>query len=271
MTEHTAGRARRIGFSALAAVAAILTGLLTIGSTGELFSPGQSEGDRYAAFAHIPWLALGWCAAFVVMVRGTARRPAAMQQVLAMLAGLYLGGMVLARESDPVFYLGFGIVVGLLVLLHPARHAVFRPGEPGVSPLMLVLSLVALAPLILYAVRLIDLTESTTGESPFYTGIAGTALSVPLLGLAASLRARGARLPGWTAAIMLASVGVGSLAFDDPGSLSPLWAVAALVGAFAFAFLTERDARQGGHRVENPGQSPKPDVTDSPSHVRQRS
>ncbi len=135
MTEHTAGRTRRIGFSALAAVAATLTGLLTIGSTEQLFSPDQTDGDRYAAFAHIPWLALGWCAAFAVMVRGAARRPAAMQQALAMLVGLYLGGLVLARESDPVFYLGFGTVVGLLVLLHPARPAVFRPGEPGVSPL----------------------------------------------------------------------------------------------------------------------------------------
>ncbi len=252
MTEHRAGKARRIGFSALAAVAATLTGLLTVGSTEQLFA-AEADGDRYAAFAHIPWLALGWCAAFAVMVRGAAARPAAMQQVLAMLAGLYLGGLVLARESDPVFYIGFGVVVGLLVLLHPARAAVFRPGETGVSPLMIVLSLVALAPLVLYTVRLIELTESTNGEGPFYTGIAGAALSVPLVGLAASLRARGARLPGWTAAIMLAFVGLGSLAFDDPGSLSPLRAVAALVGAVAFAAVTERDASRGP-RVESPGE-----------------
>ena len=172
-----------------------------------------------------------------------------------MLAGLYLGGLVLARENDPVFYIGFGVVVGLLVLLHPARAAVFRTGEPGVSPLMLVLSLVVLAPLVLYTVRLIDLTESTNGEGPFYTGIAGAALSVPLVGLAASLRARGARLPGWTAAIMLAFVGAGSLAFDDPGSLSPLRAAAALVGAIAFAVVTERDARGRGPRAEEtPGE-----------------
>ncbi len=136
---------------------------------------------------------------------------------------------------------------------------------------MLALSLVGLAPLILYTVQLIDLTESTIGEGPFYTGIAGTALSVPLLGLAASLRAPGARLPGWTATIMLASIGGGSLAFDDPGSLSPLWAVTALAGALAFAVVTERDARQGSTRTGNSGQSPESDEADSPIHVRQRS
>lgn len=251
MTEHRAGQARRIGFGTVAAIAATLTALLTIGTTENLLTPGLTEGERYAALAHLPWLALGWCAAFAAMIRGAAHRPAAMQQVLAMLACLYLGGMVLARENDPVFYLGFGAVVGLLVLLHPARGPVFRPGELGVSPVMLVLSLVVLAPLVLYTVRLIDLTESTNGEGPFYTGIAGTALAVPLVGLAASLHARGARLPGWTAAIMLVTLGAGSLAFDDPGSLGPFWAAAALAGATGFAVVTERDARRHGPRAGN--------------------
>ena len=38
-----------------------------------------------------------------------------------MLVGLYLGGLVLARENDPVFYIGFGVV--LLLLGAPAPRS----------------------------------------------------------------------------------------------------------------------------------------------------
>src|SRR4051812_17819200 len=112
-----AGRVRRIAFTVVAAIAAFLTGVLTIGSLGMIVGGERPDGaamtsdDRLAFLAHVPWLALGWCAAFVALLWQAGRRPAAYQQAVAMLVGLYLGGIVLARESDPVFYGGFGVVL----------------------------------------------------------------------------------------------------------------------------------------------------------------
>lgn len=243
MPTPRASAARRIGFGVVAAIATLLTLFLTIGSIGQLLSAELSDGERLAFLTHVPWLGLGWCAGFAVMIRGAARRPAAMQQSLAMLACLYLGGMVITREDDPVFYVGFGVVLTLLLLLHPTRSAVFRPGPAGVSPRLVVLSLVAAGPLLTYAVRLGELMRSTGDEAPFYTGIAVTAVAVPLLGLAAGLRAPAFRLPGWSATLMLGSIGVGSLLYDDRGALGTAGAIVAVAGAVLFGVVVERDAR----------------------------
>ncbi len=245
MSVNQGGRARRVGFRTVAAIAALLTLLLTVGSTERLFDPDLSDGNRLSFAAHVPWLALGWCAAFVAMLWRPRATPAALQQALAMLTCLYAGGMVIGRDSDPVFYLGFGGVLALLVWLHPERRSVFRSGRDGVSVLLLPLSLAAAAPLTLYTVDLDQLARQVGNDGPFYTGAAATALAVPLVGLAASLRARGFRLPGWTAAVMLASLGVGSLlAAGDPGALPGWGAVLALVGAVLYAAATEWEKRR---------------------------
>ena len=253
----TVGRPRRIGFRVLAGVGALLTGLLTIGSLETLLSPDSSDGVRMATVPHLPWLALGWCAAFATMLVGGGRVPAAMQQALAMLATLYLGALLPPRESDPVFYLGFGVVVGLLLVLHPARRFVLRPGEAGVSPVLMSLALIGSGPLVLYATRVLELMEGATPDDPFYTGIAATAVAAPGLGLAASLRAPGFRLPGWTAGVMVASLGGASLLFGGSGSLSAAWSIVAIAGAGAFVGFVEREARTVTRRRAGRDQPPR--------------
>jgi hypothetical protein len=237
-THRPPGRARRTAFTAVAALATLLTLLLTVATVAGLFGAEASDGDRLATVAHLPWLALGWCAGFAAMLRGAARRPAAMQQAVAMLLGLYLTGMVLTGEDDPVFYVGFGVVVVALVLLHPARGEVFRPGAAGVSPWLLVLSLLGAGPLFVYAAALGGLARTAGADGPFYTGVAAAAVAVPLVGVVASLRAPGFRLAGWSAAAMLAGLGLGSLLYPAPGALGGPESALALLGAAALAAAT---------------------------------
>lgn len=242
MSEQRTGLPRRIAFGAVAGLAAVLSLVLTVDATGGAVA-GEDPGHRLTMIAHAPWLGLGWCLAFAVLVRGGRNRTGAMQQLLGMLVALYVGGGLIAHEPDPVFYVGFGLFVGLLVLLHPDRRAVFRPGPAGLSPALLVLALVALGPLLVYAADVMTLADRSDPDAPFYTAIAATATAVPFVAAAASLRARWFRLPGWSATLMLASLGVGSLLCDDPGALSPLAATLAVAGAAAMAVLVERDAR----------------------------
>lgn len=253
MSETSDGRGRRVTFRVVAAVATLLTLLLTFGTTVPLLTQDLSDGERLAALAHAPWLGLGWCAAFAALVWRPRRWPAAMQQAVAMLAGLYLGGIVIARENDPVFYVGFGLVVGLLVWLHPSRHAVLRAGPRGVSPILLPLSLVAAGPLLVYAVDMMELAHEVGDGGAFYPGVAATACAVPLLGLVAALGAPGFRLPGLAAAVLLASLGVASLLYADDRGALPTWAASlALAGAVAYAAGVEWHARVGRRSITAP-------------------
>ncbi len=247
-----AGRARRIAFTVVAAVATLLTSVLTIGALGLIVSGQRPDGvavtpdDRLAYLVHVPWLALGWGAAFVALLWQAARRPAAYQQALAMGVGLYVGGLVLARESDPTFYVGFGVVLLLLGALHPARRAVWRPGADGISPVLVAFALVLAAPCTLYAIRLIGRAHELGPNGPFLTGIAMTALAVPLVGLVAGLRAPGWRLPLWvTGGMLFLLVGSGAAA-DPAASAAPPagWAAAGLAAAVAFVALGEWEARR---------------------------
>ena len=257
-----AGRVRRTAFSAVAGIAAALTFLLTVASLGMIVGGERPDGspatadDRLALLVHVPWLALGWCAAFVALLWQARRRIAAYQQTVAMLAGLYLVGLVLAREDDPVFYVGFGVVVLLLGLLHPARRAVWRPGAVGISPVLVPLALLIAAPCTLYAIDLVDRAEVAGPDGSFHLGIAATALAVPLVGLVAGLRAPGWRLPLWVTGALLALLAGSGAAADPAASAAPptAWAWAGLVAAVVFVGLGEWEAQ----RIARPPRRPAP-------------
>jgi hypothetical protein len=264
------GRARRTAFTTVAAIAALLTALLSLGTLGQIVSGVGPDGGpltpdaRLALLVHVPWLALGWCAAFVALLWRAHHRVAAYQQAVAMLAGLYLGGLVLARESDPVFYIGFGVVVVALGLLHPARSAVLRPGADGISPVLVPFALLLAAPCTLYAIQMVDRQGAGT-DGPFYVGIAATALAVPLLALVAGLRAPGWRLPLWTAGGTLGLLVGAGVPADPAAPASPPvgWALAGLVAAVALVAVGEWEAQRMTSGPAAPARSVRSDPTAS--------
>jgi hypothetical protein len=264
LEHHTApaGRAGRIAFTVVAAIAAFLMAFLTIGSVGQLVGGRTPEGapltpdERLAFLVHTPWLALGWGAAFVALLWHAARRPAAYQQALAMGVSLYLTGLVLAGESDPIFYVGFGVVLVLLGVLHPARRAVWRPGAGGMSPLLVPFALLLAAPCTLYAVQMVHRFREGGPEGSFLLGIATTALAVPLVGLVAGLRAPGWRLPLWIAGALLFVVSGAGLVISPSAPTAPPtgWAIAGVVAAVAFVALGEWEAarpRRAARRTDD--------------------
>jgi hypothetical protein len=244
MTRTAAHRARTIAFYVVASIATLLTTFLTVGSVLGLLEATDPDG-RIAFIAHLPWLGLGFALAFAVMLRRPARRPAAWQQAAASAGAMYLAGLVLARESDPIFYVGFGAVLLLLALLHPARGAILRRGDVGISPLLVPMALIGAAPLAVYAARMIDMHESTGSDDAFYLGIAVTALAVPLVGLVAGLRAAGHRLPLWTAGATLVVLCAASLVETEARAAMPGWAAAlGIAGGAAFVAVGEWEFRR---------------------------
>jgi hypothetical protein len=217
-----AQRARTVAFYAVAGLATALTAFLSVGSVFGLLE-ATSPDERIAFVAHLPWLGLGYCAAFAALLRRPASRAAAWQQAAAAAVAMYLGGLVLARESDPVFYIGFGVVLALLALLHPARRRLLR----------------------LYATRMLSLYDASGPDGAFHLGIAVTALFVPLLGLVAGLRAEGSRLALWSTGLTLAVLCGASLAWSGAAAAMPVWAAAlGLLGAIAFVAAGEWERRR---------------------------
>jgi hypothetical protein len=165
---------------------------------------------------------------------------------------MYVAGF-LAREQDPVFYIGFGTVLLLLWALHPARRTVLRLGAEGLSPLLVPMALVAAAPLSLYAARMLALHRAAGEDGAFYLGIAATAVTVPLVALVAGLRAPGHRLPLWVAGVTLAVLCAGSLAYPGASVAMPQWAAwLGVLGAAAFVWVGEWE-RRGLRRAAQAG------------------
>lgn len=248
-TRTPAGRARTIAFYGVAGLATLLTAFLTVGSVLGLLESTEPD-ERIAFLTHLPWLALGYCAAFAALLRRPGSRPAAWQQAAASALAMYVGGLVLSQESDPVFYIGFGVVLLLLAVLHPERRSLLRTGRAGLSPLLVPMALVAAAPLALYATRMVELHEASGPGDAFYLGIAVTTLSVPLVGLVAGLRAGGARLALWTTGLTLAVLCGASLVHSDAAAAMPPWAATlGVVGGVAFVAVGEWERRRA-HDVD---------------------
>ncbi|HZI96005.1 MAG TPA: hypothetical protein VFD41_00615 [Actinomycetales bacterium] len=255
MATDVARRTRSVVFYAVAGVATLLTALLTVGATGSLFAGNLSDDGFIAAVAHIPWLALCYCAAFATMLRRPARRPAAYQQALATAVSMYVGALV-AGENDPILFIGFGVVLVTLGLTHPARSALFRPGHGGISPVLVPMALVAAAPLALYSARITAELPDTTGpDGVFYTGIAALALTIPFVAFVAGVRAPGSRLPLWSAGISLVVLCGASLVATEAASAMPAWAaVTGVVGGALFVAAGEWEQRRA-QRTRSSGPS----------------
>lgn len=248
-TQTSGGRPRRVAFRCVAGLATLLTGLLTIGATEQLLGGALSGDERLAFLAHVPWLALCFCAGFAAMLWRPAAWPAAYQQVLAVAGTMYLGG-ALARENDPVFYGGFGVVLLSLGLLHPARSRLFRAGALGISPFLVPFALVSAAPLAMYAADVTRLGADAGPDDAFYTGIAATAMAVPAVMLVAGLHAPGWRLPAWVAGVSTVVLAGGSLLWPDgQASLGAPWAVTGVVAGVTFVAVAEAERRRAGRIV----------------------
>ena len=178
-----------------------------------------------------------------------ARAPARSMQpllFLGMLAVAGLGTMALSLTLDP-FTLPFVLLIGVLWVLRPSNEPVIPDGRP--SPVLLVLVLLASAPLLTYALGQAEFQriDTVSSHDTFFHWIETSFYSVAvlLLGVLAALRPAAHRLAAWCAGVGLAVLGAASLALGSYASaLDTGWAAAALVGGLVFITLAEWEARR---------------------------
>jgi len=191
----------------------------------------------------------------------TARAPERSTRALMILAMVGIAGLItmaLSLTLDP-FTLPFVVLIGVLWALRPSRERPFPTGR--LSPILLVLVLVAVVPLVAYALGQAELQriDSSSEHAEFYHWVETSfyAVAIPLVGLLAAVRPAAYRLAAWSAAVALAVLGGASLAFGDRASaLDTPWAWAALAGSAVFVAVAEWEARRRPTRLAPRGRWP---------------
>jgi hypothetical protein len=237
-TPVDAGPLRRV----VSAVCLGLPALAVLAFGGQLLVTGWLDSRPDGSFhaQDLAWGSAEGILLFVALVGslGSARRrPAALQQALAVVAAL-LVTMALTLAPDPVT-LVLGLLIGVGALLSPARSLPTRRTAPVSRPLV-GLALVAAVPLVPYALDAAAAQRkggSLNAELAGYTG--ATVWALALLGVVAvaAMRARGWQLPALSAATAAAVMGVAGVLWPAiPSSLGTLGGLVAL--AWAGAVLT---------------------------------
>jgi hypothetical protein len=231
-------------------VVAGVLGVLTIGLSLP-FAIGSfvSETDAIHRF-HFLSGALGYGALLGVSLLVCAWRPeaigpfwvAASAGVAATLAGIVSGDFI----SGVWFPAPISIIV--LLLLHPARAAVFDVG--GVDITGAVLALVALVPATAYALTQAELQRNGLPADPHvefhhYSGMAAYVFAVPLAAFAGALLAPGRRIAVWIVGLSSAGLGLSSLLLSDyVGAFDPLWAWLLIGWAAVYVAFEELTAKR---------------------------
>lgn len=136
-------------------------------------------------------------------------------------------------------------------LLHPRRREMLRFGRLG-HPELLALVMVAAVPLLIYTANQIDLQLNAPAgdehaEFAHYAGMANVALTLLLVGLLASFKTPGWRIPAWGAGFVAIVFGLTSVVFStQASSVGLLWGSLAIVWGLAFIIVGEWKHRRGG-------------------------
>jgi hypothetical protein len=162
--------------------------------------------------------------------------------VASTLAGIVSGDFI----SGVWFTAPIAIVV--LLLLHPARAAVFDIA--GVDIGGAVLALIALAPALAYGLTQAELQRNGVSADPHvdfhhYSGAAAYVFNVPLAGFAGALRVPGRRVAVWIVGVATAGLALGSLALSDyVSAIDSQWAWLLLGWAVVYVAEEELIARR---------------------------
>lgn len=243
-------RPRRIAFQLLAALLAIVTGVV-MGGVFALIGTFTASGEEVIHQVH----ALHWGALMVVLtavplavLAARASVAAAQQAGIVILSFLVAAGA--ARMVDPTLIL-FPVLIALLFVLHPERSRLFRSGA-GLDPLLGLLAAAVTLPSLWYAWSEIQ-THLAAPLSDPHRGppeahyVSGAALTLAIAGVAwlAAQRTDGWRLPAWCAGLAMAMTGAVSIWLPDwVSSFGRIWGPAALAWGVAFVAAAEATARR---------------------------
>ena len=252
---------REVGQSSRASPLFSVAVLLTLGLTGIIglmlllmqLQPGflgMAHGTDPSHRTHeltFGFLFLVAVVGLLAQLRRPSRNVAGMSMALVpwvalLLAGVLAGDVFRVMVINPSIRVGIAVVIA--ALLHPAGRDYFRSFRVSrVNWLMLAMVVIAAVPLLVIAstnIRLQATVPDSHAALGHYGFMAAFAFTVIGVGLLASLRPVGWRLPEWVAGLLPVLLAVTSLVYpDNSSSLGLAWAVAALAWSIGFIAVAE--------------------------------
>ena len=168
------------------------------------------------------------------------------------LAGLLAGEFEIVARRNPAR--AIGPLLAVAALLHPAGRSFFRSFRIArVNWVMVALVGIAAVPFLRFASTNIRLQETVPGEhfiQGHYGFMAAFSFTVIGVGLLASVRPDGWRLPAWVAGLLPALLGFTLLPYPDAASSLDLgWALAAVAWGAVFIVAAEFTKNAAGSRL----------------------
>jgi hypothetical protein len=241
---------RQIAFTAWGAVLVMLFGVGFFGLTSLVI--GWFEDLEGVAG---PVTDLGYGALFgilftggvLVQLRAPERKIAAMQQAVLVVPALLMGGVISSDPQTLLSALMFAVGVGVLLALHPARGE-FLQQSGGFSPALFVMTILGAIPLTGYALSMGAQARRLTGPPHHVerlSTMAALAIAIVLVGLLASFKTGGWRIPSWGAATAAVVFGLASMAHPNhPAAAGRGWGAVAVLGGVLFVSTAEWQARR---------------------------
>jgi hypothetical protein len=243
-------RSRRIGFTVLAALLALFTGLVMGGLPAIVQTFTVTGHDVVHQIHYVQWAAyMGVLTA--VPLAALAFRPsvAAAQQTAVVVAAFVLAAGA-SQLFDPAV-VSFPVLIGLLLFLHPQRRELFLAGAGFSAPLGVLAAAVTI-PSLWYAwsemqVHLAAPLSDPHRGPPEAHYVSSAALVLAIVGVAwlASQRTSGWRLPAWCAGLAMGMTGAASIWL--PGwvsSFDRVWGAAAVLWGITFIAVAEALSRR---------------------------
>jgi uncharacterized membrane protein (DUF485 family) len=242
--------ARRVAFTTWTTILVIVFGVMFFGLTSLALAWFQTlEGVA----GPVTELGYGVLVGVILTVgvasqlRAAEHKIAGVQQAALAVPALLIGSALAAdsQNLEAAAIVAFG--VGILVVLHPARGEFPRRGYALSRPLFAIV-VVGAIPSVVYAIEMGRQAQDLVGPPHHVQRLAtmsAMAIAIALVGLLASLRTRGWRIPAWSAGVAAIAFGLASVAYPDhPGAVGMAWGGATLVGGILFIAVAEREARR---------------------------
>lgn len=239
-----------MAFTAWATILVLLFGVMFFGLTSlalAWFQPLEGVAGPVTEVGYGALVGIILTVGVASQLRSPERRIGGIQQAALVVPALLIGS-ALASDTQNVEAAAIVLVgLGILLLLHPAGGEFLRRGTALSRPLFAI-AVVGALPSIAYAIDMGRRAQELVGPPHHVqrlSTMAAMAVAIVLVGLLASLRTRGWRIPAWSAGIAAVVFGLASVGYPDhPGAAGVGWGGAALAGGILFIAVAEREARR---------------------------
>jgi hypothetical protein len=242
--------ARRVAFSAWTAILVIVFGVMFFGLTSlalAWFQPLEGVAGPVTELGYGILVGIILTVGVASQLRDAEHGIAGVQQAALVVPTLLVGSALAADSHNVEAAAIVAVSVGILLGLHPARAEFLRRGSGLSRPLLAIAAVCGLAS-IAYAIEMGRQAQDLVGPPHHVQRLAtmaAMAIAIVLVGLLASLRTRGWRIPAWSAGVAAVAFGVASVAYPDhPGAAGMAWGGATLAGGILFIAVAEREARR---------------------------